>query len=217
MLGASHGMCISWVWVLNLVYASSNVAIGELFCAAILRVTHGLLYLSFHRFFLSNLIAISEELPPDASLVLKKVENSVLAAKKELKAAAKLKAEASIEEKKAQGLEGRVAELEEYQGKKEKFAEAAEDLARKADEEYAAEEDQVKEMNGDERAAGDSGQITAIIRADQNGEVALRRRLQRHLPLLRVVDKLAQRVGAVKGRGLHPRSRHQLPSKSRVR
>ena len=216
MLDATHGMCISRDCALNLDEVALDIAAGQLFCAAMVRVTHVLLYLTFTGSFLSNLITTSEELPPDASLVLKKTENSVLAAKKELKAAAKLKAEASIEDKKAQGLEGRVAELEEYQDKKEKFAEAAEDLARKADEEYAAEEDQVKEMDGDERAIGNAGQHTASVRANQNGEVALRRRLQRHLPLLRVVDKLAQRVRGIKSRGRHPRSRQQLPSKSRV-
>ena len=138
-------------------------------------------------------------MPAEASAVLKKSVNSVNAAKQELKEAAKLKAEAAVDQRRAKGLEGRVVELEHYQNDKHKFAENAEELAHKADEEYAAEEKQVKEMDAEEGGGLD-------FTKGAEGDAALRHRLQRHLPLLRVVDKLAQRVVS-QGRGRHPRFR----------
>jgi len=154
----------------------------------------------------------AEEMPAKASRVLKKSVKSIMGAKLELKEAAKLKAGASIDEKRAKGLEDRVAELEEYQHEKQKFADAAEELAHKANDEYDAEEEQVKEMNEEEDSEEKVERKQQGVGVKSGGE-ALRHRLQQHLPLLRVVDKLAQRVGAVKGRGRHPRSRHDLPRK----
>ena len=158
-------------------------------------------------------------MPPDASRVLKESVKSVQAAKEELKAAAKLKAKAEADEEHAKRLQGREAELEEYQHEKQKFADSLEQIARKADDEYHAEEDQVLEMDGEARG-GDGGGLSGVAteggagKSGGEGDAALRQRLQRHLPLLRVVDKLAQRVGTLKGRGRHPRSQRQLPPKA---
>ena len=118
--------------------------------------------------------------------------------KLELKEASKLKAEASVDLTRAKGLTTRESELAGYAQDKQKFADAAAAIARKADAEYAAEEDQVSQMDGDEPA---QGQRSTSAKSD----AALRQRLQRHLPLLRVVNKLAQRVGAIKDRGRNPR------------
>lgn len=159
-------------------------------------------------------VDMADEMPKDASKVLQKSVNSVDAAKRELKAAATIKAAASIDEKRAEGLEGRLAELEKYQRKKQKFARAQEALARQADAEYKAEEDEVAAMDATE--AAEHGVEDGVVRGvgGVGSSAALRDRLQRHLPLLRVVDKLAQRVGAARERrGRHPRSRHQLPPK----
>jgi len=156
----------------------------------------------------------SEEMPAKASRVLEKSVKSVTAAKLELTEAAKLKAGASIDEKRAKGLQHRVAELEEYQHEKETFADEAKELARKADDEYDAEEKQVRQMDEVEDSAEQAKGKAQDVGARGGGGAQLRIRLQRHLPLLRVVDKLAQRVGAVRGR--HPRSRHDLPRKTRL-
>ena len=163
----------------------------------------------------------TEAMPPGASQVLKESVKSVEAAKEELKAAAKLKAMAAADDKRVESLQGREAELENYQSEKEKFADAAQEIARKADEEYQAEEDQVLEMDGVARTEGTettTGVATkgSAGKAGGEGAEALRQRLQRHLPLLRVVDKLAQRVGTLKSRGRHPRSEHQLPRRPQV-
>jgi hypothetical protein len=158
---------------------------------------------------------MADEMPKDASKELQKSVNSVDAAKRELKTAAKIKAAASIDEKRAEGLEGRLSELEKYLRNKQKFADAQEALARQADAEYKAEEDEVAAMGATDLSAA-HGVEQHLDRGVGGGgsSTALRHRLQRHLPLLRVVDKLAQRVGAARGRrGRHPRSRHELPPK----
>lgn len=168
----------------------------------------------------------SEVMPPEASRVLKKSTNSVKAAKQELKEAATLKADASADEKHAQALEPRVAELEKYEEEKQEFAASAEELARKAEEEYEAEARQVKSMDDENSTpASDEWESGAgeYMKGAGGGHAALRHRLQRHLPILRVVNKLAQRMGALndaaahegaqgtsktaKSRGRHPRLR----------
>jgi len=168
----------------------------------------------------------TEVMPPEASRVLKKSTNSVKAAKQELKEAATLKADASADEKHAQALEPRVAELEKYEEEKQEFAASAEELARKAEEEYEAEARQVKSMDHENSTpASDEWESGAgeYMKGAGGGHAALRNRLQRHLPILRVVNKLAQRMGALndaaahegaqgisktaKSRGRHPRLR----------
>lgn len=167
-------------------------------------------------------VCVSDEMPKAASKVLHKSINSVDAAKRELKRAAALKAAASIDEKRAEGLENRLSELKKYQHDKQEFADKQEALAHKADAEYKAEEDEVAAMDATQAQADGGEQGVARGAGAHDGEgrgsdAALRHRLRRHLPLLRVVDKLVQRVGAAgRPRGRHPRSRHELPAKGGV-
>lgn len=164
----------------------------------------------------------ADEMPQAASKELKKSVNSVDAAKRELKRAATLKAAASVDEKRADGLEGRLAELVKYQHAKQRYADAQEGLARQADAEYKAEEDEVDAMEGSHAHAEEELHGSRGVEGTHNDgsggsgvTTSLQQRLRRHLPLLRVVDKLVQRVGAGghrRPRGRHPRSRHQLPA-----
>jgi hypothetical protein len=173
----------------------------------------------------------AEAMPPDASLVLAKSNKGVRAAKEELRTAADLKAEAQVEDKRANGLAVREAQLEQYELAKQKVADAAKSIAERAKAEYKAEQDEVEHMQVATDASKAAAAAATAAAATNGGvkEAGLRQRLHQHIPLLRVVDKLARRVdggrrGHAKsapawlrrGRGVHPRSRHQLPPKAYV-